>query len=451
MSPLRLLSLSVDGSPLKDSAASRRGAESPRARQACRRSLPLDAGKTKPRGSLVARSPRGYVPNIPEPAAVAEGADPWTVVSMMDKRAWLEVMDSRHRYAKNLRSYFQAWDLLGHPGSSSFFLDATPPSGSGCLVTAFFDWLDKPHHSDGRGCSPQPLFELEHCPRATLDRDIVHYCAPGEAAAFELRISAGSVLGARAVVRRAATSEPLETGSEGYIFVVRNGTFYAAPKRTTPPRFHHSSFFSGGAVQVAGILVTIEGGELAHILPHSGHYRPRDAHVRFLLKTLSQRFGVDLRSLQVDGQHVMKVARHHHAVAATTTVTTTTTSHQETRKVKKAEAPHLVRGDIILCFLEAKAMSMPLFDELIVSRKGRAVACSSEGGGQGGGEACDSHPVKAMPRHHRALTESEHKDRKGAAGAEDEAMSALEALEADAAAWAAESPPGRWFSGLDLA
>lgn len=36
--------------------------------------------------------------------------------SMLDRRAWLEVEDPKHRYAKNLRYYYKDWDRRGQPG-----------------------------------------------------------------------------------------------------------------------------------------------------------------------------------------------------------------------------------------------------------------------------------------------------------------------------------------------
>jgi len=45
--------------------------------------------------------------------------------SMIDRRAWLEVEDRKHRYAKNLRLYYKEWDRRGQPGKS------------------FWSWLDE--------------------------------------------------------------------------------------------------------------------------------------------------------------------------------------------------------------------------------------------------------------------------------------------------------------------
>jgi hypothetical protein len=228
---------------------------------------------------------------------------------MMDKRAWLEVADPRHRYAKNLRSYYQAFDLMGLPGGD------------------FFAWLA----SSG--------FELERCPRSQLDGDTVHYCDAVEAETHRLEVDPLGRLRGRDGL--------LETPDAGWIFVLRDGAFYAAAKRTEPPRFHHSSFFAGACVEVAGMLVA-RAGVVTRVFPHSGHYRPGDRHILFLLRTLAE-LGLDLGAIEVDGQRTLKVARH-----------------KREGQLKKSDRPHLVRADALLHFLELKqrAWSSPLFAEL---------------------------------------------------------------------------------------
>ena len=259
-----------------------------------------------------------YIPDINEPPEVGRGAEGSPTVSKLDKRSWLEVVDPKHRYAKHLRWYYQAWDLLGSPTGH------------------FFTWLDS------------TSYELDRCPRATLEADRVHYCPPAEAETFALRIVDG-------VARWVSSGELLTTGPEGFIFVLRRGVVYAAPKRTEPPRFHHSSFFAGGACEVAGVVVA-QGGAVTRIFPHSGHYRPGNEHIQHLLRWLASR-GVELGGIEVDGQHTMKVAR---------------LLAKEGSRLKKKERPHFLNGETILSFLEMKAWSTPLFEELL--RRGAQAA-----------------------------------------------------------------------------
>jgi hypothetical protein len=77
---------------------------------------------------------------------------------------------------------------------------------------------------------------------------------------------------------------PVVTGSDGWIFLLRDNEMFGAPKVTSvittgqqasPPtrqqRFHHSSFFGGKAVTAAGIFITDDEGILTRLYPHSGH------------------------------------------------------------------------------------------------------------------------------------------------------------------------------------
>lgn len=145
-------------------------------------------------------------------------------------------------------------------------------------------------------------------------------------------------------------------------------------------------------MEVAGMLVC-EGGIIRRVFPHSGHYRPGDRHVQFLLKHLEGK-GVDLATVEVDGQHTMKVAR---LLAI------------EGTRLKKKERPHFLNGKTILSFLEMKAWSTPLFEELIAKQRTNSATrrlghfnaaqdqadagCSRKNGyghGHGGGSSHDS-------------------------------------------------------------
>ncbi|CAN0261346.1 unnamed protein product, partial [Phaeothamnion confervicola] len=82
------------------------------------------------------------------PEAVMRGLT--AAVMALDKRSWLEVRDPLHRYGKNLREYYEAWQELGKPGRS------------------FFQWLDV------------SSFELMSCPRDRLEADTVQYLTTEE-------------------------------------------------------------------------------------------------------------------------------------------------------------------------------------------------------------------------------------------------------------------------------
>ncbi|CAB9511293.1 IQ domain-containing protein [Seminavis robusta] len=207
----------------------------------------------------------------------------------LHRKAWLEVSDKYHRYGKNLRLYYRHWESLGYP------------------TNMFFDWLDSKGEAAG-----QPLPELEECPRSKLDSDSVLYIAnPEVTQGYALSIVTDGVSGRARFVD--VDGEMVQTGPEGWIFVLRDGVIYGAAKVTSisghsKKRFHHSSFFGGKAVAAAGIIITDEEGFLVRLYPHSGHYRPREAHMQRLLYFLYHQ-GVDLRTFEMDIQQIMHVAR----------------------------------------------------------------------------------------------------------------------------------------------
>ena len=143
---------------------------------------------------------------------------------------------SRHRYGKNLRVYYRAWEGLGHPCDGNFFT-----------------WLDTPCSSSGE------LPDLPECPRSKLDNDTVEYVKdagvqatykvciesaprhpspPGtdaESAERRRRGSEGRVsqCGLKSVFK-SSKGEVIRTGPEGWIYVMRDGSMYASPNAATP-------------------------------------------------------------------------------------------------------------------------------------------------------------------------------------------------------------------------
>ena len=84
------------------------------------------------------------------------------VVSTLDP-VWLEVADVRHRYAKNLRTYYEAWDLLGKPEPTGHLCTSNASDGSLTLSPVA-----------GRTAKGRPkAVRFETCPRAKLEADTV--------------------------------------------------------------------------------------------------------------------------------------------------------------------------------------------------------------------------------------------------------------------------------------
>jgi hypothetical protein len=210
--------------------------------------------------------------------------------SQLHRKAWLEVSDSKHRYGKNLRLYYRHWESLGHPTNN------------------FFDWLDS------AGCAQSnPVPNLPECPRSKLDTDTVLYITDDEISrGYTLQVRPSSCDGRGQILD--IEGNPVRTGPDGWIFVLRDNVLYGSLKVTavcnnSKQRFHHSSFFGGKAVTGAGIIVTDEHGFLTRLYPHSGHYRPGEADVQRVLCHLYSE-GVELGTLEIDMQQLMQVCRH---------------------------------------------------------------------------------------------------------------------------------------------
>ena len=285
----------------------------------------------------------------------------------LHRKAWLEVSDKYHRYGKNLRMYYKHWESLGHP------------------TNQFFDWLDSKGEAAG-----QPLPNLPECPRAELDSDTVLYITnPEVQERYRLSIVTGVVVvdeeegkcpeitsddesngysdaSSGDAILVDADEEPVTTGHEGWIFVLRDHALYASQKVTSvsgrsKQRFHHSSFFGGKAVAAAGIIITDQHGRIKRFYPHSGHYRPTEAHMQRMLYFLQQG-GFDLTTFEVDTQQILHVSRtvrtapkggaaaqdHGDAAAGTAAAAAP-------KKCKKTQSLHLKPALFVACYLAHKA------------------------------------------------------------------------------------------------
>jgi hypothetical protein len=290
--------------------------------------------------------------------------------AQLHRKAWLEVSDKFHRYGKNLRTYYKHWEKLGHP------------------TNMFFDWLD------GKGeAAGWELPNLSECPREQLDNDRVLYITEAEEQSkYLLKIVPQDLScdedehGNGGVPSKIVDVDgnPVRTGSNGWIFVLRDHELYGSEKRTRPKggggvgggensgnsklRFHHSSFFGGKAVAAAGIIITDGNGCLTRLYPHSGHYRPGEAHMQRMLYHLYQ-CGVDLNSFLVDTQQIMHVSREvrdaltpkgeptcdNVPVENAPTPDGNTPTASAPKKARKTDSLHLKDATFVALFLAHKA------------------------------------------------------------------------------------------------
>ena len=222
---------------------------------------------------------------------------------------WLEMVDQKHRYGRNLLEYHSVWR------------DTDTQEN-------FFYWLD-----DGDGKDQ----DIEACPRKKLDSERIQYLSREERHNYKLEVDKDGLL-------RWATSEELVTTypkddqdseepetrahladdlhnasaliqaanlpvppiitkipqasvpNADWIFVVDTQfRIYAGLKEKGG--FQHSSFLHGSRVLSAG-RISIKDGHLLSLSPHSGHYRPTAENFWITTKCL-EAAGVDMSQARV--------------------------------------------------------------------------------------------------------------------------------------------------------
>ena len=121
------------------------------------------------------------------------------------------------------------------------------------------------------------------------------YMTPEERAAYKLTINRGQVT--------LPTGQPLK-GSNIYVLAV-DGHFYGGAKKSgrggqlTSEAIHHSTFMAGEPVDGAGHFGTDDSGNLLRVDDQSGHYRPGDYELGFVLYYLEQ-YGTDLSRVTIN-------------------------------------------------------------------------------------------------------------------------------------------------------
>jgi hypothetical protein len=286
--------------------------------------------------------------------------------AQLHRKAWLEVSDKYHRYGKNLRLYYRYWERLGFP------------------TNQFFDWLDSKGEAAG-----EPLPNLEECSRSALDSDTVLYITnPKVTDGYALDIVVDEDGRGRLID---VDGDAVLTGADGWIFVLRDNILYGAPKITSitghsKQRFHHSSFFGGKAVASAGIIITDEQGYLTRLYPHSGHYRPGEAHMQRMLLFIHRKL-VDLNTFEIDMQQLIHVSREKDD-AKKKRLSDDDDKTKDEKKMKKVDSLHLARAVDVACYLAHKAdfIGKGIFNRIHIIRKADATTVTEalnlvDGGG----------------------------------------------------------------------
>ncbi|XP_075508251.1 IQ domain-containing protein IQM1-like [Primulina tabacum] len=175
---------------------------------------------------------------------------------------WLEAIDPRHRYGRNLHFYFDVWS-----DKKSF--------------QPFFYWLDV-----GGGKE----VDLPSCPRTDLQRQCVQYLGPKERESYEVRVDEGKL-----VYKQSGIFLNSDEDSKWIFVLSTSRTLYVGKKKKGV--FQHSSFLAGGATTSAGRLV-VGNGILKAIWPYSGHYLPTEDNFKLFISFLEERH-VDMTNVEI--------------------------------------------------------------------------------------------------------------------------------------------------------
>eukprot|EP01048_Picozoa_sp_COSAG05_P008961 COSAG05_NODE_709_length_7823_cov_2.423485_4_plen_558_part_00 len=200
----------------------------------------------------------------------------------LDEKSWLECFDRKHRYGSNLRPYYHAWRELGLPGKH------------------FWAWLDE----------SSPLPDLPCLRREKLEAEVVTYLSPEERTRYRVNVEDGLLIKEDGSLLH--TGSVTREGGNEWIFVLgaADQMLYAHRKETQRiPRFHHTSFLAAEPVKVAG-QIEVSQGRIQSINLHSGHYRPREDRDLLSFLDVLEDNGVDLDTIRVDVQRMLKSSRH---------------------------------------------------------------------------------------------------------------------------------------------
>ncbi|KAL0330448.1 UNVERIFIED_CONTAM: IQ domain-containing protein IQM4 [Sesamum radiatum] len=165
---------------------------------------------------------------------------------------WLEAIDPRHRYGRNLHFYYDVW----------FERKSYQP---------FFYWLDI---GEGKEVN------LPSCPRVDLQRQCIQYLGPKERDSYEVIVEEGKL-----VYKQSGNLLNTDECTKWIFVLSTSRSLYVGQKRKGV--FQHSSFLSGGVTTSAGRL-TAHNGILEAIWPYSGHYLPTEDNFKEFISFLEE-------------------------------------------------------------------------------------------------------------------------------------------------------------------
>ncbi|XP_071739321.1 IQ domain-containing protein IQM6-like [Rutidosis leptorrhynchoides] len=195
-------------------------------------------------------------------AKVGKGVSKNEKAQKLALQHWLEAIDPRHRYGRNLQYYYDKWLLS----------ENSQP---------FFYWLDIGEGKD---------VDLKICPRTKLFKQCIKYLGPSEREEYEVIVEDGKFM------YKLSKTMVDTTEDTKWIFVLSPSMVLYVGKKQKG-KFEHSSFLAGGATLSAGRLVIIDG-ILKAVWPYSGHYLPTEENFHAFISFLKQH-RVDLHAVKV--------------------------------------------------------------------------------------------------------------------------------------------------------
>ncbi|MES2504359.1 MAG: hypothetical protein V4534_05715 [Myxococcota bacterium] len=240
--------------------------------------------------SLKEKLRRGFRNLVKITKGVRELADQGIPGKMLDEKYWREVADPKHRLGKG--EFEKQWNQWRDSETSASFPEwhKANHGGMSLFQEEQFSALEK--RFPIAGASPTaPVVRGRGAYKETYADSRIKYLTPSQRAAHEVHLSKED----NEVFLTHPDGRLLQTGldwGKEHIFVLGpDKKLYVG--LAEEGKFHHSSFFGGGAIIWGGSIETDEHGRLVEISNESGHYKPGPQEALHGLRLL-QRQGINL-------------------------------------------------------------------------------------------------------------------------------------------------------------